>query len=132
MSLDVKISTITLSTKLPDCQINLTNIGKYLDIDDEIVGIKFNYADLSIMKGKYSTTIYKKAKVKDAEKINKALFYNQISIILNNSGNNVNVKLFGNGSLHLTGCKSIDEGTIVTRKIYDKLQTLVKKKTLYY
>lgn len=128
MTLDVKISTITLSTKLPNCQLNLTNIGKYLDIDDEILGIKYNYADLSIMKGKYSTTIYKKAKVKDAEKINKTLFYNQISIILNNSGNNVNVKLFGNGSLHLTGCKSIDEGVIVTRKIYDKLQLLVKKK----
>ena len=128
MPLDVKISTITLSTKLPNCQLNLTNIGKYLDIDDEIIGIKYNYADLSIMKGKYSTTIYKKAKVKDAEKIKKTLFYNQISIILNNSGNNVNVKLFGNGSLHLTGCKSITEGTTVTRKIYDKLQTLTKNK----
>ena len=128
MPLDVKISTITLSTKLPDCQLNLTNVGKYLDIDDEIIGIKYNYADLSIMKGKYSTTIYKKAKVKDTEKIKKTLFYNQISIILNNSGNNVNVKLFGNGSLHLTGCKSINEGVTVTRKIYDKLQTLVEKK----
>ena len=128
MALHVKISTITLSTKLPDCQVNLTNVGKYLDIDDEIIGIKYNYADLSIMKGKYSTTIYKKAKVKDAEKIKKTLFYNQISIILNNSGNNVNVKLFGNGSLHLTGCKSIVEGYAVTRKIYDKLQTLVRSK----
>lgn len=128
MALHVKISTITLSTKLPDCQLNLTNVGKYLDIDDEIIGIKYNYADLSIMKGKYSTTIYKKAKVKDAEKIKKTLFYNQISIILNNSGNNVNVKLFGNGSLHLTGCKSIVEGYAVTRKIYDKLQTLVRSK----
>jgi TATA-box binding protein (TBP) (component of TFIID and TFIIIB) len=128
MTLHVKISTITLSTKLPNCQLNLTNVGKYLDIDDEIIGIKYNYADLSIMKGKYSTTIYKKAKVKDTEKIKKTLFYNQISIILNNNGNNVNVKLFGNGSLHLTGCKSIMEGNTVTRKIYDKLQSLVKNK----
>lgn len=120
----VKISTITLSTKLPDCQLNLTNIGKYLEIDNVILGIKYNYADLSIMKGKYSTTIYKKAKVKDVDKINKKLFYNQISIILNNDGNNVNVKLFGNGSLHLTGCKSIEEGIEVTKKMYDKLTTL--------
>lgn len=124
---DIKISTITLSTKLPDCQLNLTNIGKYLDIDSEILGIKYNYADLSIMKGKYCTTVYKKAKIKDAEKINKVLFYNQISIILNNNGNNVNVKLFGNGSLHLTGCKSICEGKIVTKRIYEKLLTLVNK-----
>ena len=84
--MDVKISTVTLSTKLPNCQLNLTNIGKYLDIDDDIIGIKYNYADLSIMKGKYLTTIYKKAKIKNAEKINKTLFYNQISIIINNNG----------------------------------------------
>lgn len=123
----VKISTITLSTKLPDCQLNLTNIGKYLDIDDIIIGLKYNYADLSIMKGKYSTTVYKKAKVKDSEKINKTLFYNQISIVVNNCGNDVNVKLFANGSLHLTGCKSIMEGYDVTQLIYQKLKTLVLK-----
>jgi TATA-box binding protein (TBP) (component of TFIID and TFIIIB) len=123
----IKISTITLSTKLPVCQLNLTNIGKYLDIDDIIIGLKYNYADLSIMKGKYSTTVYKKAKVKDSEKINKKLFYNQISMIVHNSGNDVNVKLFGNGSLHLTGCKSINEGIVITRLVYEKLKTLVGK-----
>jgi TATA-box binding protein (TBP) (component of TFIID and TFIIIB) len=120
----VKISTITLSTHLPNCQLNLTNIGKYLDIDDEIIGLKYNYADISIMKGKYSTTIYKKSKVKDIEKINKKLFYNQVTIILKYNDRCVNVKLFGNGSLHLTGCKSIDDGVFVTKSIYTKLKTL--------
>ena len=120
----VKISTITLSTHLPNCQLNLTNIGKYLDIDDEIIGLKYNYADISIMKGKYSTTIYKKSKVKDIEKINKKLFYNQVTIILKYDDRCVNVKLFGNGSLHLTGCKSIDDGEFVTKSIYAKLKTL--------
>ena len=125
--MDVKISTITLSTQLPFCQLNLTNIGKYLDIDDEIIGIKYNYAELSVMKGKYSTTVYKKAKIKNVDKINKALFYNQITIVLNNNGNNVNVKLFGNGSLHLTGCKAISEGLDVTKKIYLKLKNITTK-----
>ena len=120
----VKISTITLSTHLPNCQLNLTNIGKYLDIDDEIIGLKYNYADISIMKGKYSTTIYKKAKVKNIEKINKKLFYNQVTIILKYDDRCVNVKLFGNGSLHLTGCKSIEDGEFVTKSIYTKLKTL--------
>ena len=36
-----KISTITISTQLPHCQLNLTNIGKYLSIDDDIIGIKY-------------------------------------------------------------------------------------------
>ena len=125
--MDVKISTITISTQLPYCNLNLTNIGKYLSIDDEIIGLKYNYAELSLTKGKYSTTIYKKAKVKDVEKINKKLFYNQVTIIYNNNGNDVNVKLFGNGSLHLTGCKTIEEGSEVTKQLYLKLKALMKK-----
>ena len=76
------------------------------------------------MKGKYSTTIYKKAKVKNLEKINKKLFYNQVTIILKYDDRCVNVKLFGNGSLHLTGCKSIEDGEFVTKSIYTKLKTL--------
>ena len=125
---NIKISTITLSSQLPACNLNLTNIGKYLDIDKEIIGIKYNYADLNVMKGKYSTTIYKKAKIKNADKINKRLFYNQITIIYNNNGHNVNVKLFKNGSLHLTGCKSVNEGVDITKTIYQKLTGLKDKK----
>lgn len=123
-----KISTITISTQLPYCQLNLTNIGKYLHIDDDIIGIKYNYADLSIMKGKYSTSIYKKSKNKNIDKVKKTLFYNQITIIINNNGNNVNIKLFGNGSLHLTGCKSENEGVDVTKIIYHKLKNIIDKK----
>jgi TATA-box binding protein (TBP) (component of TFIID and TFIIIB) len=121
---DIKISTITLTTQLPNCQLNLTNVGKYLNIDDQIIGIKYNHTSLSVTKGKYATTIYKKAKVKDDTKINKTLFYNQVSIIVNNNGNHVNVKLFSNGSLHLTGCKKIEEGIEVTNIIYNKLCSL--------
>ena len=124
---EIKISTITLSTKLPDCEINLINVGKYLDIDEDILGIKYNYGSCNILKGKYCTSNYKKSKNKKIEKINKILFYNQVSLILNNNGNNVNVKLFKNGSLHLTGCKSIQEGNVVTNKIYLKLKTLSHK-----
>lgn len=124
---EVKISTVTLCTKFPNCTINLINVGKYLEIDNEILGIKYNYGSLNIMKGKYLTTIYKKAKLKNVEKINKVLFYNQISLVLNNNGNNVNIKLFRNGSLHLTGCKSINEGVIVTSILYNKLNALKDK-----
>lgn len=126
--INIKISTITMSCQLPNCNLNLTNIGKYLNIDKEIIGLKYNYADFSLMKGKYSTTIYKKAKIKNLDKINKRLFYNQVTIIYNNNGNNVNVKLFKNGSLHLTGCKNIDEGVEITKSIYQKL-TQLKSKT---
>jgi TATA-box binding protein (TBP) (component of TFIID and TFIIIB) len=120
----IKISTITMTTQFPNCLLNLTNIGKYLKIDHEVIGLKYNYAELNVTKGTYSTTIYKKAKIKDINKINKALFYNQTTLILNNRGNHVNVKLFGNGSMHMTGCKSEKEGTEVTQLLYQKLQSL--------
>lgn len=128
MASGVEVATITMSTQLPDCNLHLTNIGKYLEIDDEVVGVKYKNAMLNVTKGKYMTTIYKKAKVKDESKINKALFYNQITLVLNNQGNQVNVKLFGNGSLHLTGCKTVDEGLEVTTLMYKKLNTLRKKR----
>jgi TATA-box binding protein (TBP) (component of TFIID and TFIIIB) len=127
MTTDIKISTITASTQFPNCSLNLTNIGKYLPIDNDIVGIKYKYGVLSVTKGKYSTTIYKKSKSKNNAKINKALFYNQISIVVNNNGNHVNVKLFNNGSLHLTGCKTLDEGREVAKLLYSKLESLRNK-----
>lgn len=119
-----------MSIYLPNCSINLINVGKYMEIDDEVIGIKYKFADLNVMKGKYSTTIYKKAKIKDITKIKKTLFYNQVTIILNNKGNHVNVKLFGNGSLHLTGCKSQDEGIEVTKLLYEKLNKMRDMKDL--
>ncbi len=120
----VKISTITMSLQLPNCKLNLTNIGKYLNIDETIIGIKYNFANVSVLKGTYSTTNYKKAKLKDMDKINKALFYNQITLVVNNNGNQVNVKLFANGSLHITGCKAIDEGKQIVKLLYGKLETI--------
>ena len=129
--LNYKISTITMSLQIPKCNLNLMNIGKYLDIDDNIIGIKYNFGKSSILKGKYSTSIYKKSKIKNQNKINKRLFYNQVSIIVNLNptlqDKIINVKLFGNGSLHLTGIKDPSEGKKVIILLYTKLLNLCKK-----
>lgn len=126
-----KISTITMSMQIPNCNLNLINIGKYLEIDEHILGIKYNYGKSSILKGKYSTSIYKKSKVKNQNKINQKLFYNQVSIIVSldppNDSKVVNVKLFGNGSLHMTGIKDTSEGKQVMLVLYNKLLNLIKK-----
>ena len=126
---DYKISTITMSMQIPDCNLNLMNIGKYLEIDENIIGIKYNFGKSSILKGKYSTSIYKKSKVKNQNKINTKLFYNQVSIIvkLKNSDRSVNVKLFGNGALHLTGIKDPLDGKKVMIVLYNKLLELINK-----
>jgi hypothetical protein len=60
----LKISTITLTTQLPNCEINLTNVGKYLEINDHVIGIKYQFGNLNIMKGEYSTTVFRKSKNK--------------------------------------------------------------------
>lgn len=135
----LKISTITLSTQLPNCQINLTNVGKYLEINDKIIGIKYKFGNLDIMKGEYSTTVFRKSKNKKQDKINKILFYNQVSLIINtgfnivkNENSHVNVKIFGNGSLHITGCKSINEGIETTKIIYKMLKSCEDKKDIIF
>lgn len=126
-----KISTITMSMQAPDCNLNLINIGKYLEIDNHILGIKYNYGKSSILKGKYSTSIYKKSKIKNQNKINQKLFYNQVSIIVSldppDNSKVINVKLFGNGTLHMTGVKNPLEGKKVMLLLYSKLLGLIKK-----
>jgi len=121
---EYKISTITMSLQIPCCNLNLMNIGKYLKIDDVILGLKYNFGKSSILKGTYSTSIYKKSKTKNQDKINKTLFYNQVSIVMKIESNVVNVKLFGNGSLHLTGVKDPKEGRVVMMILYNKLLKL--------
>lgn len=126
--IDYKVSTITMTMQLPNCQFNLNNIGRYLDIDDTILGIKYHYGNgESIIKGKYLTAIYKKSKSKNENKINKKLFYNQASLIIKHNidkenENIVNVKIFGNGSLHLTGVKNTLEGQQIVLILYEKLE----------
>lgn len=130
--IDYKVSTITMSMQLPDCHFNLNNVGRYLDIDDTILGIKYHYGNSSVIKGKYLTAIYNKSKSKNDKKINKKLFYNQVSLIIKhksksnqqNEENTINVKIFGNGSLHLTGVKNTLEGKEIVLIIYKKLEKL--------
>lgn len=121
------ISTITISSKMLNTELNIVNIGKYLEIDNHIIGIKYYYGECSFSKGVYTTTTYKKSKKKKIESVNQVLFYNQISLIILYNERQVNVKLFRNGSLHITGCKSIDDGKYITYLVYEKLLQLRQK-----
>ena len=124
-----KISTITMSLNIPDTNLNLINIGKYLKIDENILGVKFFFGKMAILKGKYNTSIYKKSKIKDSTKINKRLFYNQISMIIKlpDINEQVNLKLFNNGSVHLTGVKNENNAKLILIFLYNKLLTLLNK-----
>lgn len=128
---EYKISTMTLSASYGDnVALNLTNIGKYLELDKNIIGLKYDFNETSILKGKYLTSVYKKSKTKNINKINTKLFYNQISLIVNVGINIVNVKLFANGSLHLTGIKNSSEAKIIMDLILERLNTLKHKNVM--
>ena len=131
---DINISTITLTCKIKnDILLKTFLIGKYIELNDEIKGVKYCNGNKEILRGDYSTIMYKKAKKKVEEKINKKLFYNQISVIIYNkkTDSNFNVKIFSNGSLQITGCKSKDNGLhiieILNRNINNMITKTIKK-----
>jgi len=99
------ISTITISVHT-DLKLNILELSKFLKTDDKLIGIKCNIGETPVLHGEYYTNVNKKSK--NIHKTNKKLFYNQITIIVKTSLGNVNVKLFSNGCLHLTGIKNIE------------------------
>lgn len=120
------ISTITLSGKYINCEFNLYNVGKYLKIDDDIIGIKYYFCNESILKGIYQTCNIKKTK-KKVKQVNKTLFYNQISIIIKYDKDQINLKLFKNGSIQITGCKNVKNIDHYLNILYKKLLNFQNK-----
>ena len=121
---NIMISTITL-----DCTLNtnviLDNFAKHVVlIENEIVSIKFgNRNDMATNR----TIIVIKKKKKPSTKN----FYNQVTILMKPtnilSNNYINIKVFQNGSLQMTGCKDMEDFFNVTNKL---IKILKKGKTV--
>lgn len=115
---DFKITTMTICSDFLNIKIDLFNISKYIPIDENIVGIKYNYGGKCILRGAYSTCKNKN----DRSKMTKCNFYNQISLLMRKgSMGTCNMKLFGNGAVQMTGCKSKDEAVVVMQILYKSL-----------
>ncbi len=120
----IKISTITITCRI-DAMFNNLNIEKYLDLDEDVVTIKS-------MRVNRSSLVSKKRRKTKTQKTKKAAFYNQVSIAvqtkeLDASGKNyrkINVKLFINGAIQITGCKSIDDFKGVLTTVFNKLKNV--------
>ena len=108
---NIKISTITLDCKL-HTPINVDDFAKYVVLkEDGIVSIKYgDRKDTATNR----TIVVIKAKKKPSKKN----FYNQVTIRMqpmnNLSHNYINIKVFKNGSLQMTGCKDMEDFTNVT------------------
>ena len=101
---DVSVSTMTVTCKTDTC-INVHNIGKYVNLK--------NNGILSVKYGDQPDTnrsiLHVKQKKKKGGVVKRNNFFNQITVEVKPTGNNkINIKLFKNGSIQLTGCKSMN------------------------
>lgn len=105
----IKISTITLNCTLGVC-VDLGKFSKYVVLDENaIVNVKFG----DRKNPATNRTIVRNLTTKQSKKN----FFNQVTLMIKPGKGKVNkyinVKVFNNGSLHLTGCKDIEDFTYV-------------------
>jgi TATA-box binding protein (TBP) (component of TFIID and TFIIIB) len=101
---DLHISTVTM-TGMFDTTFNIPNIGAYLDLSpDGVVSVKYG-SGTNIIR----SLIPKKEQTKKKKKV-KRVFYNQASVEVLSKlfKNKINIKIFKNGSIQMTGCKCIE------------------------
>lgn len=133
---NISISTMCTTCKL-NTKLNITNIEKYLNLDaDDVLTVKVN-------KERMRTLIINKTKPVRAKKndkkntdVSKNHFYNQITVVMRvsngytpnlNKEPKINMKLFKNGSVQMSGCKSIKNINIVLNKLIIKLKEIKAK-----
>jgi TATA-box binding protein (TBP) (component of TFIID and TFIIIB) len=134
----VSISTMCASCKLGTI-LNILNIEKYMELNtDDILCVKMNKDRIrNLIPDKKKNKRDKKTKMLKQEKDEKTNhFYNQITVIIRiGSGpidnweteGKINLKLFKNGSVQMSGCKSVKTINIVLNKLVYKLKTIKAK-----
>ena len=133
---EISISTMCASCKL-NTKLNILNIEKYLALNqDDILTVKIN-------KERIRTLIISKLKPKRLKKndnktknYSNNYFYNQITVVLRithgsceylNKEPKINIKLFKNGSIQMSGCKNIKNINIVLNKLIYRLKEIKAK-----
>lgn len=119
----LKLIIVTCKTYL-NCNLNLELIAKNLVLDDQIIGKKL----LGIIEDgqiKKRTKSHKKT-IKPGRKISRKDFSNQCTIIVQppDSQKKLNLKIFGNGKIVITGGLSKEEGKYAVTVLKNKIQHL--------
>lgn len=115
------ISTMSTTCKIGHTIINIENIYNYLPVSQDNI-LLINY------KKTYKTVdenLIKKRKKKTKKIIKKENnFFNQITLLIAiNENKKINTKLFTNGSVQMTGSKSISDNLIILNKLIECLKT---------
>jgi TATA-box binding protein (TBP) (component of TFIID and TFIIIB) len=121
---ELHISTMTITFNLATT-FNVLNIGKYIDLSfGNILCVKYGPSGSNLIR---SLIKYKLSKKKTKKK--KKNFYNQASLVLGiNNGKMINIKLFKNGAVQMTGCKNIQHFVDSLEKLFS---FLLKEKAVY-
>lgn len=113
---DVMISTMTVVCKF-STELLCGNIARYIDLKPDSI--------LSVTHGKFDdnrtnrSIVPKKANAGKKKK-KKNVFYNQVSMYVHIKAKRkkpVNIKIFSNGAIQMTGCKTIDNALETLSKI---------------
>ena len=134
ISKEISISTMCASCKL-NTKINIDNIENYLDLNtNDILTVKVskeNMRSLIAIKNKS-----KRIKPKETKNVERNYFYNQITVVIRvthghtddiNTEPKINMKLFKNGSIQMSGCKSVHSINIVLNKLIHRLKEIKAK-----
>ncbi len=101
-----RISTMTMITSF-NCNINLEVVSRYFKLDNKITSMV--YGDKPVK----SSSIKK----------NNRPFFNQATIIVKlNPLKNINIKIFSNGKIQMTGVKRKEDGEAALQLIIEKLK----------
>jgi len=134
-NLPMKLSISTMcATGVLKSLINISNIENFLELNqDDILTVKIDNEKMRTL-----IELNKKKKKKE-EKIQKKKvnhFYNQITVVVRvdhgpiynwNSISKINFKLFKNGSIQMSGCKSLKNINIAMNKLLYKLKIIKSK-----
>ena len=101
-----RVSTMTMITEFT-CSINLTVVNKYFEMDSKIISM-----------------VYGDKPVKNSKQKSNRPFFNQATIIVKlDPLRKVNVKIFSNGKIQMTGVKHVDDGHQALDLIIEKLRS---------
>lgn len=133
----ISISTMCSSCKF-DTKLNITNIEKYLPLNnDDIITVKRNKESMrSLIVVKNKPKRMKKSDKNIKKDTSKNSFYNQITVVVRvdegmiddlDNAPRINLKLFKNGSVQMSGCKSIKNINIALNKLIYRLKEVKAK-----
>ena len=119
---DVTINTMTVICHM-DMKFNVGNIAKYIDLSlDGIIKISHGRSG-DILTNRIMVHKKKFKKIKK----NKKVFFNQVSlsvVIPSKKDRPVNLKIFSNGSMQMTGCKHINNAIEAIERTFVELKKI--------